>query len=165
LPPLRVRKRHRLRLKEVKGLSSSIDAALGTKSFDESFIVDRAETPGFDILYIEGKIMGMVIGEDPFLTIRGILRFGATKRYVTVDMGAVRFVANGADVMGPGIVDVDASVGESDLVWIRDERNLRPLAIGRALLPASEMAAKPKGKAISSIHYVGDKLWMLDEDV
>jgi PUA-domain protein len=162
---LRVRKRHRLRQKEVKSISSSIDSALGTKSFDESCIVDRAETPGYDILYVEGKILGMVVGDDPFLTIRGILRYGATKRHISVDMGAVKFVANGADVMGPGIVDVEASVAESDLVWIRDERNLRPLAVGRALLPASEMATKPKGKAISSIHYVGDKLWALDEDI
>jgi predicted RNA-binding protein (TIGR00451 family) len=62
-------------------------------------------------------------------------------------------------------VEVDASVAEGDLVWIRDERNLRPLAIGRALMPASEMATKPKGKAVASVHYVGDKLWALDEDV
>jgi PUA-domain protein len=162
---LRVRKRHRLRQKEIRSIASGIDSSLGTTSFDEADIVDRAETPGYDILYVENKILGIVVGETPFLTIRGILRYGATRSYVTVDMGAVRFVANGADVMGPGIVDVDGSISDGDLVWVRDERNLRPLAIGRALMPASEMAVKPKGKAISSLHYVGDKLWALDEDV
>ena len=162
---LRIRKRHRLRQKEINGLASGIDSALGTKSFDDTCIVDRAETPGYDILYVNGKILGMVVRDTPFLTVRGILRYGATRRFVTVDMGAVKFVANGADVMGPGIVDVEASVVEGDLVWIRDERNMRPLAVGRALVPASEMAGKPKGKAISSIHYVGDRLWVLDEDL
>lgn len=161
---LRVRKRHRLRQKEIRGIASGIDSALGTKSFDDTCVVDMAEAPGYDILYVEGKVLGMVVGGAPFLTVRGVLRYGATRRFVTVDMGAVKFVANGADVMGPGIVDVEGSVAEGDLVWIRDERNMRPLAVGRALMSASEMTGKPKGKAISSIHHVGDKLWALDED-
>ena len=162
---LRVRRRHRLRQKELRSIVSGIDSALGTKSFDDTDVVDRAETPAYDILYVEGKFLGMVVGETPFLTVRGILRYGATKRFVTVDMGAVKFVANGADVMVPGIVDVEASVVEGDLVWVRDERNMRPLAVGRALVSATEMAGKSKGKAISSIHHVGDKLWALDEDI
>ncbi|HIH01917.1 TPA: RNA-binding protein [Thermoplasmata archaeon] len=161
---LRVRKRHRLRQKEIKSIVSEIDPIMGTTSFDEADIVDRAETPDYDILYVDGKVLGMVVGPSAFLTIRGILRYGASKRFVTVDMGAVRFVANGADVMGPGIVDADGSISEDDLVWVRDERNLRPLAVGRALMPASEMVTKPKGKAVTSLHYVGDRLWNLDED-
>ena len=162
---LRVRKRHRLRMKEIKSLASSIDPVMGTTSFDEANIVDRAETPAYDILFVDGVVLGMVVGQTPFLTLRGILKYDASKRFVTVDMGAVRFVANGADVMGPGIVDADGSISEGDLVWIRDERNLRPLAVGRALMPASEMVTKPKGKAVKSLHHVGDKLWNLDEDL
>jgi PUA-domain protein len=161
---LRVRKRHRLRQKEIRSIVSGIDPVLGTTSFDETTVVDRAETPDYDVLYVDGKVMGIVLGETPFLTVRGILRYGASRRFVTVDMGAVQFVANGADVMGPGIVDADPSISEGDLVWVRDERNLRPLAVGEALMPASEMVTKPKGKAVASVHCVGDRLWALDED-
>jgi PUA-domain protein len=161
---LRVRKRHRLRQKEIRSIVSGIDPVLGTTSFDETTVVDRAETPDYDVLYVDGKVMGIVLGETPFLTVRGILRYGASRRFVTVDMGAVQFVANGADVMGPGIVDADPSISEGDLVWVRDERNLRPLAVGKALMPASEMVTKPKGKAVASVHCVGDRLWALDED-
>jgi PUA domain protein len=100
---------------------------------------------------------------EVFLTVRGLLKYHATKRYVTVDMGAVRFVCNGADVMTPGIIGFDASIKEGDLVWIRDARNLQPLAVGRALLGADRMVLKEKGKAVTSIHYVGDRLWQLDE--
>jgi PUA-domain protein len=164
MPPLRVRKRHRLRQKEIESFSTRIDAALGTRSFDERNTVDMAETPDFHILFVDGASLGIVTNDEPFLTVRGLLKYGATKRFVTVDMGAVPYVANGADVMGPGVVDADREVAAGDLVWIRDERNLRPLAIGRAALPASEMVRKPKGKVISSLHYVGDRLWALDED-
>ena len=161
---LRVRKRHRLRQKEIRQLAGSIEAAMGTDCFGEGDTVDMGEVPGFEVVFVGGKIMAVVSDGEPFLTIRGIMRYGATRRYVTVDMGAVRFVANGADIMGPGVVDVDPGISEGDMVWIRDETHKRPLAIGRAMVPGSEMASKPKGKVIKSLHFVGDKLWTLDED-
>lgn len=161
---LRVRKRHRLRQKEIHSLSTSISAALGTDTFDEADTVDMAETPDFHVVFVDSASIGIVFDGEPFLTVRGILRYGASKRFVTVDMGAVPFVANGADVMGPGVVDADGAVVEGDLVWIRDERNLQPLAIGRALVSGANMLGKPKGKVVSSLHHVGDKLWSIDEE-
>ena len=162
---LRVRKRHRLRQKEIQNLSSEIDASLGTETFDEGNTVDMAETPEFHVLFVDGASLGIVLEDEPFLTVRGILRYNATRRFVTVDMGAVPYVANGADVMGPGVVDADHTINEGDLVWVRDERNLRPLAIGRALVSATDMLGKPKGRVVSAIHHVGDKLWAMDEEV
>jgi len=80
-----------------------------------------------------------------------------------VDMGAVPYVTNGADVMGPGIVEVDPDIKEGDMVWIRDMTHKRPLAIGKALVSAEVMAAKAPGKAIKNLHFVGDKIWKYDE--
>lgn len=161
---LRLRKRHRLRQKEIAALSHQIDNSLGTKSFSELDAVDMAEGPEYDVVFVDGKILAFLPSGTPFLTIRGLLRYNATKRFVTVDMGAVRFVYNGADTMGPGIVATDSEIKEGDLVWIRDVKNLRPLAVGRALVPAETMVRKEKGKAVASIHHVGDKLWLVDEE-
>jgi PUA-domain protein len=158
-----LRKRHRLRRKEISAIANRIDAAFGTKSFDEDDTVDMAEGPGFDAVLVDGKVLAVVVDGEPFLTVRGLLRYGATKRFVTVDMGAVKFIANGADVMSPGIVSADPVIAEGDPVWIRDERNERPMAVGRALVPGPAMAGKDKGKAVKSIHYVGDRIWLLDE--
>lgn len=160
---LRLRKRHRLRQREIAALSSSLDGSLGTKTFSELEAVDMAECPDYDVVIVGGKILAFVPEGVPFLTVRGLLKYGATKRFVTVDMGAVKFVYNGADVMGPGIVETDPAIAVNDLVWIRDLKNKRPLAVGRALLGAQEMARKEKGKAVASIHHVGDKLWLVDE--
>ncbi len=44
-----------------------------------------------------------------------------------------------------------------------DERNLRPLAIVEALRSGAEMAGKDRGKAVRSMHHVGDELWRVDE--
>lgn len=160
---IRLRKRHRLRLKEIRTLAGSLDETLGTRTVSEDDTVDMADASEFQVVFVGGKIVAMVLDGTPFLTVRGLLKYGATKRHVTVDMGAVKFVANGADVMGPGIVDADEGIAAGDLVWVRDVRNKRPLAVGRALVPYAEMVKKEKGKAISAIHHVGDKLWALDE--
>ncbi len=160
----KIRRRHRLRQKEIESLFSVIDAVLGTNTVTAKATVDRAEASGFDVIFVDNSMVAMVIDDVPFLTVRGLLKYGATRRYVTVDMGAVKYVANGADIMGPGIVEVDDQVSKGDLVWIRDERNRRPLAIGRAVMPASEMSTKPKGRSVLSIHHVGDKLWLAEDD-
>ena len=89
----------------------------------------------------------------------GIEKYRPRNRYVIVDMGAVQFVTNGADVMSPGIVDADKNIQENDIVYICDEKNKKPLAIGMALVSGDEMISQKKGKAINIIHHVGDKLW------
>lgn len=76
---------------------------------------------------------------------------------MVVDAGAVPFIANGADVMGPGIVYADPDIMAGDLVVILEERHKKPLAVGRALRSGQEM--KGEGKAVKSIHHVGDRLW------
>jgi PUA domain protein len=161
---MRIRKRHRLKRKEIKRLSEEISLQVGVTSFDEDDTVDSGSAPDYDVIFVNGKVLALVFEEKVFLSVRGVLEYQAEKKFVTVDMGAVGFVCNGADVMGPGIVDADPGIVEGDLVWIRDEKNFKPLAIGRALLPGSEMMGKGKGKAVQSVTYVGDKLWKLDED-
>jgi len=161
---IRIRKRRRLREKEVKPLDEEITSRLGSQPFPPGAAVDRAETPEFDVLYVDNVVQGLVVDGRAFLSIRGLLKRPATKAYVTVDMGAVPFVTKGADVMGPGIVEADPDVQVGDLVWVRDVKNKVPLAVGEALISGKDMGTKAPGKAIRTIHHVGDKLWKSDED-
>jgi PUA domain protein len=69
---------------------------------------------------------------------------------------------NGADCMGAGIHLADPSLEAGDMVWVRDEEHGKPLAVGQALVSGSEMVAMTKGKAIQTLHWVGDELWELD---
>jgi PUA domain protein len=161
---LHLRKRHRLRQKEIAAISDELDSILGTKTFTVDDTVDMAESPVYKVIFVNGKILAFTPGGRVFLTVRGLLKYHATKRFVTVDMGAVKFVYNGADVMTPGIVGFDEGIKEGDLVWVRDVKNLQPLAVGQAIISAPKMALKEKGKAVVSIHNVGDKLWLLDEE-
>ena len=83
-------------------------------------------------------------------------------KVVVVDMGAVRFMSKGADVMSPGIVDADDEIVEGDIVLIVDETHNKPLAIGISQITGPEMVENTEGKAIKTIHYVGDDIWNLE---
>jgi len=161
---MRIRRRQRLRRKEINAFSQSIADALGVDPFRDRDDVDLAEAEAWKLLIADNEVRGIVVGERAFLTVRGLIAYPATRRWVTVDMGAVKFVYNGADVMAPGIVDADPAIRAGDLVWVRDEKNLRPLAVGEALMSGPEMVASEKGKAVTSVHHVGDPLWRLDEE-
>ncbi len=160
---LRLRNRQRLRRKEVADLGAALASAFGCAVFGPDASVDLAEAGPFRVLLFDNKAIGLLVGDRPALTVRGMIAFGPTRRYVTVDMGAVKFVYNGADVMAPGIVEADPGIAPGDLVWVRDERNRRPLAVGEALTSGAEMSASEKGKSVRSIHHVGDDLWKMDE--
>ena len=158
-----IRKRKRLRTKEVKAYSEELEEKLGIMTFGPDEIVDIAESADFNVLFVKNDILGMVYDGKTFLTVRGLLKYRPERYFVTVDMGAVAFVTNGADIMGPGITDADDRIQEGDMVWIRDMKNLVPLAVGVALASGKELKSKAKGKVIKNLHNVGDKLWKAGE--
>ena len=78
--------------------------------------------------------------------------------FVTVDMGAVRHVLNGANVFAAGIVDADEEIKVGDAVYVRDEKYGKPLAVGIAQMNGKEMIEGKSGVAVKTLHYYGDKI-------
>jgi len=158
----KLKKRHRIRRKEVNRYARSLSEHFGCQVFSGSEVVDIADSDDHKVIVVENIPVAVMIEEAPVLTVRGLMRYQPTRYYVEVDMGAVPFVTKGADVMAPGIVAADEVIREGDLVWIRDERNKRPLAVGRALISGPEMVSSKKGKAVKTIHYAGDSIWQIE---
>ena len=158
----KLKKRHRIRRKEINRYSQELSEHFGCPVFSGSEVVDIAESEDHEVILVGSVPVAVMIEGRPILTVKGLMRYKPTRFYVEVDMGAVPFVTKGADVMAPGIVAADEAIKEGDLVWIRDERNKRPLAVGRALISGPEMVSSNKGKAVKSIHYVGDSVWQIE---
>lgn len=148
-------------MKEIDSLAAEINAVIGCETFGSNDIIETAEAGGVKLILLRGKPVAMYLDEEPFPTIYGLLQYPASKRYVTVDMGAVKFLANGADVMAPGVVDAHPEIKKGMPVWVRDVNNKRALVIGVALMDAGEMIVASGGKAVKTHHYVGDKFWDL----
>lgn len=158
---LELRHRHRLRRKEIRKLAEDIRAALGVRTFDEGEAVDLADAQRFEVVVFENTVVAIVLEGEAFLTVRGLLRWPSDRAYVSIDEGAVKFICNGADVMGPGITGADPAIREGDLVWVRDTRYKKPLAVGRALANGAALASRAPGKVVKNLHYIGDELWNL----
>jgi len=161
---LRIRHRTRLRRKQVDEWFRRLASEFGMVMPSDETPVDQAEAGDLLLLIRHEDPIALVLGEAIVPTVRGLIAFPAQKRHVTVDMGAVPFVYNGADVMAPGIVDADPAIQPGDLVWVRDEKNRRPLSVGRAIMDGPTMAREERGKAVETIHHVGDDLWHLGEE-
>ncbi len=161
---LKLRRRTRLRRKEVDSWFRRLSEDFGMPMPTDETPVDQAEAGDIRLLLREDEAVALIFGDAIVPTVRGLLAFPAQKRFVTVDMGAVPFVYNGADVMAPGIVEADPAIRAGDFVWVRDEKNRRPLAVGRAIMDGPTMAREERGKALETLHHVGDDLWRLGEE-
>ena len=78
---------------------------------------------------------------------------------VIVNMGAIPYLCNGADVMAPGIISFEGTFRKGDIVVVHDEQHKKPIAITSALYNVEEAKRLQHGKVLKNIHYVGDKLW------
>lgn len=153
--------RHRLRKKEIKNILNQLKTKFSSNFFDVDSSVEIGDLDQFKVILVENEISFMMIEDDVVFTVRGLYKYKPKEYFAVVDMGAVGFVTNGADIMTPGIVDADVNIQKNDYVWVCDQKHGKPLAVGIALMTGEEMKKKNRGKAIKNIHYVGDKLWNL----
>ncbi len=103
------------------------------------------------------NITSIQIGETylPFLSETGLLeKFPKA----TVDVGAIKFVCNGANIMRPGIKKF-TQFQKDEIICVVEEVHNKFLAVGKALVSSSEMASITKGEVVKNLHYISDKYW------
>ena len=83
---------------------------------------------------------------------------------VIVDMGAVRFMCKGANVMRPGIKS-HSEFTKNDIVCIVEESQHKFLAVGKSLIDSSEIKEISKGEVIKNMHYISDKYWEISKTI
>ncbi|KYH39688.1 MAG: RNA-binding protein [Candidatus Bathyarchaeota archaeon B63] len=126
--------------------------------------VEVLETEKCRIYLINGSPILAASGDMVFPTLFFKEQLSRLPR-VIVDMGAVPYICRGADVMAPGIVEIDGDFGEGDLVIVLDERNRRPIAVAQSLLGSEGARMAKKGRVLKNLHYVGDEIWGLMKDM
>jgi len=155
---MKIKSRHHLKGSEARKVIAKIEPLLDDSSrLRHSSLEMAISDEGVDLIFVDGRPLMMTVEDQPLFTVLGAIELMPKKRLVVVDTGAVRFVVNGADIMKPGIVSADPEIAVGDLVVIIEERHKKPLAIGQALVAGTDM--KGEGKAIKSLHHVGDAIW------
>ena len=154
-----------VRHKKIKSLIQRLTKPLGIDVDLGSSFLETAQFGPWSLLIVDKLPLGMEV-EVPddgeiiaFPTLRGVLAWSPNLKWCEVDHGAIPFLMNGADCMAAGIHRACDTIEIGDLIWIRDQSHGKPLAIGWAMMSASEMVDAKQGKAVKMLHHVGDELW------
>ena len=165
---MKIRQRHFIKSSKIKLLKEEI-----LKQHDEDFVnqifpkkcrVETILTETGDNLYAINNVLKLWKSKEgyiPVLTL--LLKNKVNLKTITVDMGAVKYVTNKADIMRPGITKIDPQIEKGELVKIVDEKNNRALAVGKAMFDAKEMEVKTSGKVIRNLHTITDKIWQFEK--
>ena len=84
--------------------------------------------------------------------------------HVLVDMGAVKFMCNGANVMRPGITSY-SEFDKEQVVCVIEESQHKFLAVGKSLVQSLEMETMEKGEVVKNMHYISDKYWEIGKTI
>ena len=84
--------------------------------------------------------------------------------YVQVDMGAVKFMCKGANLMRPGIKKF-SEFSKHDIVCIVEESQNKFLAVGKSEVDSSELDNMNKGEVLKNLHYISDKAWEISKTI
>jgi len=109
---------------------------------------------GITILKREGEYL-------PFLSNTEVLE---KFPHVVVDMGAVKFVCNGANVMRPGIRKY-TNFEKDQIICVKEESKQKFLAVGKSLVSSTEMESLAKGEVVKNLHYISDKYWEAKKEI
>ena len=118
-----------------------------TKKISQKIILVNNQSEFF---YYENKLIP---------TLKNLQRNNHILKQIAVDMGAVKSMVKGADLMRPGIVEIEPGFKKDDFIVIVDVNNRKPLAVGIALFSSEEIQVQPGGRVVKNIHYLGDEIW------
>ena len=156
-------RRQFLREKEAKRLLLEFSRKIGCtteKIFEPKPRIEVVETRGTEFFFVDGKPLIARLNGILFPT----LIFSKVHSFlpqIVVDMGAIPYVCNGADIMAPGVCKITGEFKENDLLLVIDERHGKPLAVGVALFDSQSMRKIKYGKVVKNIHYINDRIWSL----
>jgi len=145
-----------MKRRDSKGLLDELHALFGVSDVGK---VEEAEYEDKKVYILDDKV-AFIRDENGLYPYLGGVEVDRLPS-VVVDMGAVPYVCNGADVMAPGIKEMPDAFEEGAIVVVRDVTHRKALSVGKALKSSAEIEASRKGKVIRNLHYVGDKIWKL----
>lgn len=82
---------------------------------------------------------------------------------ITVDMGAVPHLCNGADLMAPGTVKINGVFKRENILVVIEERYSKEISVVKSLYNSIEVAEKKYGKIATNLHFVGDSFWQVSK--
>lgn len=112
-----------------------------------------------ELFYVNGKPFLIRRGEKFYPSLKALDWMKIQIPKAVVDMGAVPYVAKGADIMAPGIRRVEVEFKQGETVIVSEEKYGKNLAVTEAIMTSEQIMKERRGKALFNVHYVGDRVW------
>ncbi len=157
--PLRKDDRKQFLEKVLSNLGLNIESIFGLKPQ-----VEMLETLKGKIYVVNGHPIFVEFENDVFPTLSFDQCISRLPK-VVVDMGAVPYICNGADVMGPGVVDIQGEFKPKSVVAVVDVKNKKPIAIAKSIFDSKTALTIKKGKLFENLHCVGDEIWTVIKEI
>ena len=149
---------HSLSKREIHDITGQISKSWPTNSVGaiknlQAYVID-----GNSRLLVGNNLVAIQLAPDliiPHLTQHELLNHFAS---VQVDMNAVKFVCNGANIMRPGITDF-TTFKESEIVLVKDQTHKKELAVCISLVDDVNGKKMEKGVVLNNVHHIGDVYW------
>ena len=84
--------------------------------------------------------------------------------YIIVDMGAIKFVCKGANIMRPGITKLD-DFNDGEIICVVEESNNKFLSVGIAKMSSDKANSTKTGMVVENLHYISDKFWETKKEI
>lgn len=157
-----------LRKDDIRELRARVDESM---SLGDSLLPTGCRVEGFSAkkgeIFAVNDQPALYVGEDgtmfPLLVLA--LKSKLQLPGITVDMKAVPHICNGANVFRGGVRNIDLDIKLNQFVKVIDERNSKPICIGKSLVNAKTMQEMTQGKVVRNMHYVGDSIWDFSKDL
>jgi len=111
-----------------------------------------------DILIADREVIGFSHNNNYYPSLKLLLNAETKIPSIYLDLGAIPFITKGANLMKPGVKDLE-NFEQGSLVIMRDTIHKKPLALGIAEFSSEEIKTIEKGKVVKTLHYIGDLIW------
>ena len=157
-----IKKRKTLSKKEKKLLFEDLIKEYGkdiSSYIELSTMLEEVTTDEGTIITKSGKIWFFHSEGHLLPSIYFLRETGFELPEIVVDIGAIRFITNGADVMSPGVVLFNEEIRKGTLVVIKEEKANSIIGVGSSLINSEEFDKSQKGKVVKLLHHLKDKIW------
>ncbi len=159
---MQIKARNHLSKKDKKVLFSQLADLFGEEvedSVQRDLIIEEVRTDEGTYIVSNSRIWVFEFENKKIPTIHYLRNHAYSLPKIVVDIGAIKFITNGADVMAPGIVYFDESIVKGSIVIIHEEKANSILGVGKSLVSAKEFSKTKKGKVIKNLHHLRDSIW------
>ena len=159
---MQVKSRNHLSKKDKRTLFTQLADLFGEEvedSIKRDLIIEEVKTNEGTYIVANRRIWVFEFKNKKIPTIHYLRNHAYSLPKIVVDIGAIKFITNGADVMAPGIVFFDESIKEGSIVIIHEEKANSILGVGQSLISSKDFSKTKKGKVIKNLHHLRDSIW------